>query len=118
MPTYMHSKSVIQQLADGEVPAEVALPLFGATGFAFSKPGGGIRPVACGVALRRLAFRTIVRASTDSLQTDLGATQFGVSPGGGDDPPHPMWHAWCRLLATATGSAFGVSPPLPGTFQR
>jgi hypothetical protein len=70
---------------EGEVPADVALPLFSATGFAFSKPGGGIRPVACGVALRRLAFRTIVRASTDSLQAALGATQFGVSyPGGAE----------------------------------
>ncbi len=41
--------------------------------------------MACGVALRRLAFRTIVRASTDSLQAALGATQFGVSyPGGAE----------------------------------
>jgi len=63
----------------------MALAMFSATGFAFDKPDGGIRPVACGVALRRLAFRTIVRASTDSLQTALGATQFGVSyPGGAE----------------------------------
>jgi hypothetical protein len=55
--------SVIQQLADGEVPADLAIPLLSATGFAFAKPDGGIRPVAFGVALRRLAFRTILRAS-------------------------------------------------------
>ncbi len=71
----------------------MALPLFSATGFAFSKPGGGIRPVPCGVALRRMAFRTIVRASTDSLQAALGATQFGVSyPGGGGMQAWPGDH--------------------------
>jgi hypothetical protein len=78
-------RTVVQQFADGDVPADMAMAMFSAAGFAFAKPDGGIRPVACGVALRRLAFRTIVRASTDSLQTALGATQFGVSyPGGAE----------------------------------
>jgi hypothetical protein len=85
---------VIQQFVDGEVPADVALPLFSATGFAFSKPGGGIRLVACGVALCRLAFRTIVRASTDSLRAALGATQFGVSfPGAARSKLSSGWTA-------------------------
>ena len=78
-------QTVIQQFADGGVPADLAAPLFSATGFAFAKPEGGIRPVACGVALRRLALRTILRASTDSIHTVLGKEQFGVCyPGGAE----------------------------------
>ncbi len=54
---------------EGDVPADMALAMFSATGFALDKPDGGIRPLACGVALRRLAFRTIVRASSVSPPT-------------------------------------------------
>ena len=87
-PTYAYLgalRTVIQQFADGGVPADLAVPLFSATGFAFAKPDGGIRPVACGVALRRLANRAILRASTDSIHSVLGKEQFGVCyPGGAE----------------------------------
>jgi hypothetical protein len=43
-------RTVIQQFADGDVPEAMAMATFSATGFAFTKPDGGIRPVACGVA--------------------------------------------------------------------
>ena len=78
-------RTVIERFVEGDIPADVATAMFSATGFAAAKPDGGIRPLACGTALRRLAFRTIVRASTDSLQSALGASQFGVSyPGGAE----------------------------------
>jgi hypothetical protein len=68
-----------------DVPAAISMAIFSATGLALSKPDGGIRPIACGVSLRRLACRAVVRASTDNLQAALGATQFGVChPGGAE----------------------------------
>jgi hypothetical protein len=98
---YLDALQVVCPAARGWRSPQVALPLFITTGFAFSKPGGGIRPVTCGVALRRLSFRTIA-GEHDSLQTVLRATQFGVSyPGGGDDPPHPMWQ--CLVQAPGDG---------------
>jgi hypothetical protein len=87
-PTYAYLEAlqgVIQQFADGDVPAAISMAIFSATGLALSKPDGGIRPIACGVSLRRLACRAVVRASTDNLQAALGATQFGVChPGGAE----------------------------------
>jgi hypothetical protein len=74
---------VIQTIADGRVPAMAALPLFSATGFALEKVDGSIRPIACGNALRRLAFRAVLLASPDMLQAALATTQFAICyPGG------------------------------------
>ena len=43
--------TVIQQFGEGDVPTDMAMSMLSATGFAFAKPDGGIRPVAFGVAL-------------------------------------------------------------------
>ena len=65
-------RTVLEQFAEGDIPADMAMSMFSTTGFAFAKPDGGIRPVACGVVLRRLAFRAIVPAGTITWPTNRG----------------------------------------------
>ena len=94
-------RTVIQKLVEGNVRS-LAMSMFSATGFAFAKPDGGIKPVACGIALRRLAFPTISAGEhglPSTLQTALGATQFGVSYPGAAATSGPA-----TQIACATGT--------------
>jgi hypothetical protein len=54
--------------------------LFDARLLAFRKPSGGLRPIACGETIRRVAAKVALAQLKDDLRTVLiGAHQFGVA---------------------------------------
>jgi hypothetical protein len=56
---------------------------FGATLLAFSKKGGGVRPIAVGVTLRRLVAKVACRIGTELCIDFLKPRQLGVGVKGG-----------------------------------
>ena len=67
----------------GEVPASVRPLFFGASLCALAKKDGGIRPIAVGNALRRLATKVVLAPITTELRGHLQPTQLGVGTPGG-----------------------------------
>ena len=73
----------------GEVPAEVAPFLYGASLIAFSKPGGGVRPIAIGSTLRRVAAKATAFSFRPAAKAKLFPRQLGVAvPGGAEAAVH------------------------------
>jgi len=84
-------------LAAGAVPAEAAPYFFGAKLSALRKKDGGVRPIACGETLRRLAARCLcsrVRKEAAVHLTALGQVGVGIPHGG-----EGLLHAARRLAA-------------------
>jgi len=67
----------------GKVPAFVVPFFFGAALTAFQKKTGGIRPIACGLTLRRLATKILMRQEVDTFREVLLPTQVGCGVKGG-----------------------------------
>ena len=67
----------------GKVPDWVRPQFFGATLLAFTKKDGGVRPIAVGVTLRRLAAKVACRVATTDCLTHLKPRQLGVGVKGG-----------------------------------
>ena len=99
------------RLADGNLP-ESAVDFLALTKLTpLLKDGGGIRPVAGGEVLRKLAARTLVREHREALREAVGEHQFGAGrPAGGETLVHTVQtvaaqrpeHAWVQLdLANA-----------------
>ena len=70
-------------LAKGSIPREVSPFFFGANLFALVKKDGGLRPVAVGNTLRRLASKCISYAVSQRAAAYLRPLQFGVGVRGG-----------------------------------
>jgi len=79
--------SAITQLCNkmlrGDIPEELLPFLYGASLMAFSKPDGGIRPIAIGNTLRRLTAKAAANLLKTSSKTKLFPHQVGVSVSGG-----------------------------------
>ena len=73
----------------GKVP-DFALPIFyGASLIALNKKGGGIRPIAVGNTIRRLAAKVGLRPLTEALGEELRPVQLGFgTPGGCEAAVH------------------------------
>lgn len=77
---------VVSAVANGAVPAAIVPFLFGARAVALPKPAGGVRPIACGEVLRRLAGKLLADATADdaaALLLPTGQVGIGV-PGGAE----------------------------------
>ena len=66
-----------------EIPRTISPFLYGASLIAFSKPGGGIRPIAIGNTLRRLTAKAAAFAAKEAVRAKLFPTQLGVAVPGG-----------------------------------
>ena len=56
----------------GNVPKEICSTIFGANLIALSKPCGGVRPIAVGLTLRRLAGKTVMKKLYGKFPHQLG----------------------------------------------
>jgi len=72
-------------LADG-VPQEVRLVFFVASLQAISKKDGGLKPIAVGLILRRLASKIANRWATERVLPILGPRKLVVGVRGGSGP--------------------------------
>ena len=61
-----------------EVPPCIRSTFFGANIFAFTKPGGGIRPIAVGLTLRRLVSKFVGHFTKDERSDSYGTVQLGI----------------------------------------
>jgi len=69
--------SFCEKVMFGELPSHI-LPLFyGATLTALRKPSGGVRPIACGMTLRRLSAKLLLARSSNALANKLQPKQLG-----------------------------------------
>ena len=66
-----------------EVPEFALLIMYGAAMFALSKKNGGIRPIAVGNTLRRLATKVGAKSISASIGEALRPVQLGASSKGG-----------------------------------
>jgi hypothetical protein len=82
-------------ILSGGVPDEVRPTFFGATLFAFAKKDGGVRPIAVGLSLRRLASKIANSKALDLCSSLLAPRQLGVGIKGG---AKALAHAACRFL--------------------
>ena len=62
----------------GEVPPCIRSTFFGANLFAFTKPGGGIRPIAVGLTLRRLVSKFVGHLTKDERSDSYATVQLGI----------------------------------------
>ncbi len=67
----------------GQIPETVRPDFFGANLLAFSKPDGGIRPIAVGYVMRRLVSKCACFAVNDEVASLLSPRQVGVGIKGG-----------------------------------
>ena len=73
----------------GEVPQQITPILYGATLLAFSKPHGGVRPIAIGGTMRRLVAKAAVFYLKPDVKPKLFPYQLGVSiPSGAEAIVH------------------------------
>ena len=82
-------------ILSGGVPDEVRPTFFGATLFAFAKKDGGVRPIAVGLSLRRLASKIANSKALDLCSSLLAPRQLGVGIKGGAEA---LAHAARRFL--------------------
>jgi len=75
--------SFVNLVLRGGVPLPVRAHFFGARLFALSKPGGGLRPIAVGLTLRRLVAKVANRSAVGRCASFLGPRQLGVGVKGG-----------------------------------
>jgi len=73
----------VNAILRGEVPDFAVSTFFGATLCALTKKDGGIRPIAVGNTLRRLAAKVGARPLSHSLGSELRPVQLGYSTKGG-----------------------------------
>ena len=81
----------------GEVPEHVTPVLYGASLLAFSKPRGGVRPIAIGGTLRRLVAKAAVFHLKPEVEPKLFPFQLGVSiPSGAEVIVHSA-RSFCAM---------------------
>ena len=89
----------VNLILEGDVP-EFVVPLFyGASVSALNKKGGGIRPIAVGSTLRRLAVKVGAEPMSDAIGEHLRPAQLGFSTRGGCEAAA---HAARRYLGEAS----------------
>ena len=80
----------------GDIPEQMLPFLYGASLIAFSKPSGGVRPIAIGNTFRRLTAKAAALAAKEAVKTKLFPLQLGVAvPGGAEAIVHTA-RSYCR----------------------
>jgi len=74
-----HVTSLVQLLAAGQAPVELAPSLAGATLAALPKKDGDVRPRAVGETWRRLVSKCLCKAAQDEASRYLFPLQIGVA---------------------------------------
>ena len=74
---------LVNMILEGKVPEFAISTFFGASLCALTKKGGGIRPIAVGNTIRRLATKVGARPIQINLGRDFEPVQLGVSVKGG-----------------------------------
>ena len=75
----------------GKVPTEVTETFYGANLIALGKEDGGVRPIAVGFTLRRLAAKIIMFAHSDFSKSEFQPNQLGVgTPKGAEAAIHAL----------------------------
>ena len=82
---------------NGGVPTLARRVFFGATLISFNKKAGGIRPIAVGLTLRRLAAKVANRRALQTCSSLLAPRHLGVGVKGGAEA---IAHAAKRYLAS------------------
>jgi hypothetical protein len=75
--------AVINLMLQGKIPEEICPLLYGACLTALKKKDGGMRPIAVGSTLRRLAGKIVSRRVMESMGDLLRPTQLGYGTRGG-----------------------------------
>ncbi len=81
---------VLTRFMFGEAPAAAISANLSAVLYALPKPDGGVRPIACGSVIRRLAAKGVCRALASELAAACGPLQFAVGRGGGAEKLHKV----------------------------
>ena len=81
--TFSNLLNSIQLLFSGKMAPEITEALGSCTLIALAKPDGGIRPIAIGEVLRRLASRAVCHQWKESLGIRFSPFQYGVQTKGG-----------------------------------
>ena len=75
----------------GKVPKEFCDTFYGANLIALSKEDGGVRPIAVGFTLRRLAAKIVMHANKDFCTAEFSPHQLGVgTPNGAEIAVHAV----------------------------
>ena len=70
---------------EGKTPSELDTILAVQTLFATKKSNGGVRPIAVGAFLRRLALKAVSRCMKKDIAEAAGAAQYALGRAGGAD---------------------------------
>ena len=70
--------ALVNILTEGQIPEEIRPFFFGGRLVALDKKGGGIRPIAIGLTLRRLASKLVSSYASALLASTLAPLQVGV----------------------------------------
>ena len=107
---------VVVDFLVGSCPSEALEANLGARLLALGKPSGGIRPVAMGSVVRRLAARTACAFAKDRVAEAVGPWQYGVGRAAGCELVHKALTALVDedrsriVLAFDASNAFGTLP--------
>ena len=81
--------NLCNKMLRGNIPKNILPYLYGASMIAFSKPSGGIRPIAIGNTLRRLTAKAAANSFKEASRSKLFPHQLGVAvPGGAESIVH------------------------------
>ena len=81
-----HLTGVVNAILRGEVPHDVRPLVFGFRLIPFAKKSDGVRPIACGTTLRRLAAKLLAQAAAKATAADhLAVGQVAIGVGAGID---------------------------------
>lgn len=105
---------VIDILRFGNPPEELRTLIFGARLFAFRKPNGSIRPIACSSTLRRIAAKIACRDCRDEIANALGPHQLGFAKPGGLEAGI---HATRSFLSTRVAGTVAVKLDFKNAFN-
>ena len=93
--------NIINLVLEGGVPDEILPIFYGGSLCALTKPNGGVRPIAAGNTLRRLAVKVASELLVDTLGEEFRPVQLGYGTKGGCEGAA---HAARTYLANQTGS--------------
>jgi len=92
---------VLTRFVLGEAPPAAISANLSAVLYALPKPDGGVRPIACGSVIRRLAAKGVCRALASELAVACGPLQFAVGRPAGAEKLHKTLTALSELRPEA-----------------
>ena len=90
------------KMLKGDIPPDITSALYGASLMAFSKPNGGVRPIAVGNTLRRLTAKAAAFSVKEKIRSKLSPLQLGVSVSGGAEAIVHAGRSFCNAKKKST----------------